>query len=171
MAKIFISFIHEEAEVAAALQRLIRAKLTGDDVFVASEWQIYAGEDWLRKITVELREAKVVVLLLSPCSVRRPWVNFEAGGAWFAEKVLIPVCHAGLTPDRLPKPYSSLQSLVIPADIEYLITSIHRHLRPAPMHLPLMPFPLDDPEVADFESVLERFCSAYQCGEEGSGSS
>ena len=160
MARIFISFIHEEGEVAAALQQLIRVKLERDDVFLASEWQFMLVRTVLQKITAELRESKVVVLLLSPRSVRRPWVNFEAGGAWLANKVLIPVCHAGLTVEGLPKPYSSLQSLVIPDDIEYLITSIHHHLHPPPMHLPLMPFPLDDPEVAEFRSVVERFNSS-----------
>lgn len=172
MAKIFISFIHEEAEVAAALQQLIRAKLErDDDVFLASEWQIYAGEDWLRKITAELRESKVVVLLLSPCSVRRPWVNFEAGGAWLASKVLIPVRHAGLALERLPTPYSSLQSLVIPNDVEYLITSIHHHLHPPPMHLPLMPFRIDDPDFARFRSAVECFNATYQFGDDGNGGS
>jgi hypothetical protein len=62
-----------------------------------------------------------------------------------------------------------LQSLVIPDDIEYLIKSIHHHLHPPPMHLPLMPFPLDDPEVAAFRSVVERFDRTDQLGDDGNG--
>lgn len=157
MTKVFISYIHEESDVANALQHFIRQKLDTYDVFLSSEWQIYAGEDWLRKVTTELRAAQVVVLLLSPQSVTRPWVNFEAGGAWLGEKPVIPVCHAGMTPERLPKPYSSLQALTIPDDDYYLIRSIHHHFYPSGMHLPPMPFPLDDPEAEAFRSAVLAF--------------
>jgi hypothetical protein len=130
MASVFISYIHEDVEVAQALQRFIQVKL-GDmqDVFLSADpWMIYAGEDWLRKITSELRSAKVVVLLLTPTSVQRPWVNFEAGGAWLAGKPVIPVCFGGLTPATLPKPYSSLQGVTIPGDWYYLLGSIFHYL-------------------------------------------
>ena len=66
-------------------QRLIQKKLANRDVFMSADrWQVYAGEDWLQKITAELKIAQAVVLLLSPQSVLRPWVNFEAGGASLA---------------------------------------------------------------------------------------
>ena len=157
MAKVFISFIHEERQVADALQQFIRQKLDMHEVFLSSEWQIYGGEDWLQKITAELRSAQVVILLLSPTSVARPWVNFEAGGAWLADKPLIPVCHAGLAPGNLPKPYASLQALAIPQDGYYLIRSIHHHLFPSGMHLPPMPFDLRDSDEAAFRATVESF--------------
>lgn len=54
MAKIFISFIHEELKVASAVQDLIRQKLADRDVFMsADQWQVYGGDDWLQKITTE----------------------------------------------------------------------------------------------------------------------
>jgi len=52
MAKVFISFIHEEQSVAKAIETLLRQKLKFHDVFLSSEWQIYAGDDWLTKIRV-----------------------------------------------------------------------------------------------------------------------
>jgi TIR domain len=157
MAKVFISFIHEEQIVAKAVERLIRQKLSSHEVFLSSEWQIYAGEDWLQKITAELRSAEVIVILLSPRSVERPWVNFEAGGAWLAGKPVLPVCHAGMTPDRLPKPYSSLQALTIPKDAYYLIRSVAHHFSGGKPTIPRMPFPPDDPEEAEFVATVEQF--------------
>jgi len=66
--------------------------------------------------------------MLSEKSVKRPWVNFEAGAAW--GKMIIPVCFAGLRKDGLPKPYSSLQAvdLLSFGDDEYLATSVAHHL-------------------------------------------
>jgi hypothetical protein len=129
VAKVFISFIHEEASVATAVQKLIQKKL-GQKAFLSSDqWQIYAGEVWLDRIHAELASAKVVVLLLSPTSIGRPWVNFEAGAAWLtAEKAIIPVCYGGLTKDTLPKPYSGIQALNLKEEGYYLVKSIAYHL-------------------------------------------
>jgi hypothetical protein len=93
MANIFISFIHEDEKVAEGVKRFLNEKLRiKREVFLASDqWAIYAGEDWLKKIKDELASAKVVILLLSKQSIRRPWVNFETGAAWLADKA-IPAC-------------------------------------------------------------------------------
>jgi hypothetical protein len=62
----------------------------------ADTWQIYSGELWLERVVAELKMAKETILMLSPVSVGRPWVNFEAGGAFFTDKRIIPVCFGGL---------------------------------------------------------------------------
>ena len=133
MADIFISFIHEEQAVAVAVQQLLRAFLGNQNVFLSAEWQIFAGEQWLDRIKAELQPAKVVILLLSPRSVQRPWVNFEAGAAWLTGKVIVPACFAGLSKGTLPKPYSNIQALELPDDYYYLIRSISEHLKLPPV--------------------------------------
>src|ERR1039458_2603817 len=99
MAHVFISFIHEEEYFAIAVQSFI-SKVLGEEVmpFLSSDTSmIYAGEQWMDRIIQELKQAKVVVSMLSPKSVQRPWVNFEAGAAWISEgTALIPACFGGL---------------------------------------------------------------------------
>src|SRR5947208_1192213 len=109
MSEIFISFIHEDEFVATAVRNFLMEELDmHSEVFMSSDqWKIYAGEKWLDRIIAELSGAKVVILLLSKASVERPWVNFEAGGAWLANKVIIPACFGGISKGNLPKPYSS----------------------------------------------------------------
>jgi hypothetical protein len=68
--------------------------------------------------------------MLSKASVARPWINFEAGAAWLAKKPIIPACFGGLTKDTLPKPYSGIQALNLPDDLDYLVKSVARHLSP-----------------------------------------
>ena len=97
MKRIFISFVHEDESVASCVKRLIEKEL-GVDVFLSSDKsQIYAGDSWLEKITTALKEADVVLLMLSQRSLRRPWVNFEAGGAWLLSKTVIPCCYGNLS--------------------------------------------------------------------------
>jgi hypothetical protein len=111
----FISHISEEARVASRL----KAALTQDslgllDVFVSSDTEgIGAGEDWLRAVDRALRESSIVLILCSPTSIRRPWINFEAGAAWMRDVPLIPVCHEGLTPRDLPMPLSLRQGMAL----------------------------------------------------------
>jgi hypothetical protein len=133
MAQVFISFIHEEEGYAEAVKTFL-ADLLGPNAtpFLSSDkLQVFAGEKWLDRITEELRKAEVFLLMLSPTSVTRPWVNFEAGAAWTGGRVIIPICYRGLRRDGLPKPYSSLQAVDLNGygEDEYLATSVAHHLK------------------------------------------
>jgi hypothetical protein len=141
MADIFISHIHEEEKVADELLKFLRSELDrSTEVFLSSDsWQVYAGEIWLDRIREELTAAKVVVLMLSPKSVERPWVNFEAGAGWLTNKVIIPVCYGGLGKSSLPKPYSNIQALDLENESYYLVRSLHHHLNPGTLMSPPSP--------------------------------
>jgi len=153
MSDIFISFVHEEDAVAIQVQRLLRKHLQGKNVFMsADQWQVYAGEVWFDRIRAELSSARVVLLLLSSRSVLRPWVNFEAGAAWLAGKVVIPVCFGGLTKAALPKPYSEFQALDLPSEAYYLVSSIAHHLS----MLPPPPFFTENEETEQIAIAILR---------------
>ena len=111
----FISHITEEAGVAAKLKAaLARDFLQMLDVFVSSDGEsISAGDDWLKSIDNALQQSALMLILCSPSSIRRPWINFEAGAAWMRRIPLIPLCHAGLTPGDLPAPLSFRQGLLL----------------------------------------------------------
>jgi 8-oxo-dGTP pyrophosphatase MutT (NUDIX family) len=65
----------------------------------------------MKQIKKGLEACKVVIVLCSPESIRRPWVAFEAGAAWLSKGTrLILLCHSGMHPNDLPTPYSSLQA-------------------------------------------------------------
>ena len=83
MARVFVSFVHEDEKVGSAVQHLLQTELDlHEDVFLSSDKsQIYAGDLWLEKIKEGLSAAELVILMLSQRSVARPWVNFEAGAA------------------------------------------------------------------------------------------
>ena len=98
MAKVFLSFIHEEEITAVFIRGFIHGALShAIDSFMSSDQtMIYAGEDWMKRIFDELEQATVLLSILSPVSITRPWINFEAGAAWMNKKVVIPVCFGGL---------------------------------------------------------------------------
>jgi hypothetical protein len=101
--KIFLSHISDEAPVAKALKIKLEKALSGIEVFVSSE-DIHLGEQWLNVINDNMKDAKMIITLCSPVSIRSPWVNFESGSGWTREIPVVPICHNGLTVKQLPDP-------------------------------------------------------------------
>jgi hypothetical protein len=166
MASIFMSFIHEEESAARALSFFIRHVFGRSiDTFMSSDKNtIYAGEDWMRRIFDELKTTKVLLSLLSPTSVGRPWINFEAGAAWMGNAVVIPVCVGGLTIGNLSKPYSSLQAIEFDTTegAYYLVSSIAHHLG---VETPKRPFFSDTPMLSWTDTQKEenrKLCNTYR---------
>ena len=126
MARLFVSFVHEDDKLASAVQDLLQTELNlREEVFLSSDKsQIYAGDLWLQKIKEALSAAEIIILMLSKRSVARPWVNFEAGAAWLADKPIIPVCYGNLSKNALPHPYSAIQALNLPSEAYYLLKSV-----------------------------------------------
>jgi len=109
---IFISHITEEKEIALGLKKLVQGTfLNMIDVFVSSDpTSIKMGRKWLEEITLALKTCAVEIILASPRSVTRPWINFEGGSAWVRDIPVIPLCHSGMVPTKLPAPLGALQA-------------------------------------------------------------
>lgn len=121
---VFISHITEEDEVARNLKSLIERKfLRAIEVFVSShEESIRLGDEWLTTIKDSVASCGLMIVICSPISVTRPWINFEAGAGWVRAIPVIPMCHSGIHPGELPVPLNSLQAgrLTNTQDIEKL---------------------------------------------------
>lgn len=109
---VFISHISEEKEIALALKELLNSSfLEMLDVFVSSDFEsVNLGQKWLDDITTALKECGVEIIICSPVSVERQWINFEAGAGWIRDIPVIPLCHSGIEPNELPIPLKLLQA-------------------------------------------------------------
>ena len=125
--QIFISHITVERGLAALLKQKIEKHFLGwVDVFVSSDQDsIQAGEPWLDALQRSLATASMAIVLCSPESINRPWLNFEAGAAWLRKIPVVPLCHSGLEPEKLPMPLSALQGGKV-SDPESLVRLYNR---------------------------------------------
>ena len=125
---IFLSHIHEEKELAISLKKLIEGSFIGAvNIFVSSDSSSNGvGEKWLDNITNSLKSCVIAILLCSRESIKRPWLNFEAGAVWMRNILVVPVCHSGLSKTELPIPLSLLNAIGIKSQEELtdLFTSI-----------------------------------------------
>ncbi|MDN3688670.1 toll/interleukin-1 receptor domain-containing protein [Cyclobacterium jeungdonense] len=112
---IFISHISEEKEIANNLKSFIETRfLKTVDVFSSShDESLKLGDDWMDTIKKSMKNCKLIIILCSPISISRPWINFEAGAGWIRNLPVIPLCHSGLTPGKLPVPLNSFQGGLI----------------------------------------------------------
>lgn len=110
---IFISHITEEAELANIIKSAIDRDFLGMvEIFVSTDsTSITLGTKWLDRISEKLTTAAAIIVLCSRESVKRPWINFEAGAGWVKNIPVIPLCHSGLNPTMLPVPLNMLQAL------------------------------------------------------------
>lgn len=113
--RLFISHISEEREVAERIKTALSRDFLGLlNVFVSSDTEsIAAGEEWLRSVEEALSDCALFVVLCSPESIRRSWINFETGAAWMRKIPIIPVCHVGLQPHDLRMPLSLRQGIAL----------------------------------------------------------
>ncbi|HEA67767.1 MAG TPA: TIR domain-containing protein [Desulfobacterales bacterium] len=131
--KIFISHITEESALALVLKDWIESTFVDQcEVFVSSDLRdIPAGSKWLEEIDQALEGSVVMLLLCSPASISRPWVNFEAGCGWIKRIPIIPICHSGQRENSLPVPISVFQALELESDnfVPDLFNSFAQHLK------------------------------------------
>lgn len=90
---------------------------------------IRPGDDWFRWIVNQVREADLALILLTPASIQKPWVVWEAGavaGASFAQSPdnvrVLPLVF-GLKDVEVPTPFARTQLIsgTDEADINKLV--------------------------------------------------
>jgi hypothetical protein len=113
--EIFISHIHEESKLGAVVKSWMTDAFHGNATpFLSSDKQdLPAGSRWLDVIESQIAESGVMISLLSPTSLARPWVNIELGAAWKGGVSIIPLCNSGLTATALPRPFGDFTALTL----------------------------------------------------------
>ena len=130
--KVFLSHISEEAPLAFVVKEWVEDTFLGQvEVFVSSDIKdLPSGKKWLDEIDSALQNAQVFLVLCSPASISRPWINFETGCAWIKDIPIMPLCHSGQSKGTLPPPISEFQALEVedPLFVENFFKSIAKHL-------------------------------------------
>ena len=125
---VFVSHVEENAAVASKIKKGLEDNLLeGVEVFVSSDGGIKAGDKWEERIIEEkLKNCRIALVVCTQTSVRQPWINFEAGGAWVQGARVIPLCYHGQRKDMLPRPLSSRQALDLsePDDVSEMLKII-----------------------------------------------
>lgn len=103
MAKVFISHASADKKLIDGFFDLLQVgcNLDADDIFCSSAegYGIKTGEDFIREVGGRLREAELVILMLSPNYFASPFCVAEMGAAWILGKRVFPITYGGAARD------------------------------------------------------------------------
>jgi hypothetical protein len=114
--EVFISHSSLEASLANGLRDWLQDKVPNTTAFCSSvPDDLPPGDDWFQTIVEHARNADRCLILLSPDSLDKHWLYFEAGLTFGAAAIhkLIPVLYGGLVDSSLPGPLRHRQALLI----------------------------------------------------------
>lgn len=169
--KVFLSYAWENKELASKIANALLANSI--DTWWA-EWCISSGDSLRQKIDEGLGNCTHFVVLLTPESIHKPWVNQEMDAGLMRkldqEAKFIPLRH-NLSPSRLPLLLRGMHSPEVDSEaenIQQLVNDIHGVTRKPP----LGPAPAPVAKAARTESgysaaatsVAEVFVKNSSCG-------
>lgn len=109
---IFIGYAHEDEECAKTIRDWInKTLLEAFNISMASD--ISPGDKWREKINKALSDSTIGLILLTPNSIDRPWIYFEAGAMDLRGIKLIPVCLYGIEINDIEEPLKPRQAVIL----------------------------------------------------------
>lgn len=112
---IFFSHSSRDKKELSKLKDLF-VKKTGKtiDVFLSSDGQsIPLGRNWVHRIEEALGNAKIMIIFVTPNSLRSNWIFFESGFAYSKKIRVVPVGFLGVDLNDIPPPLNLLQGFNI----------------------------------------------------------
>ena len=95
MNEVFISWSGEKANRYAEFLENLLNQIFGNQARTFYSGNIESGSVWLDRINHALEESKIGIIVLTKESMKKPWVNFEAGAIFKADTKntsIIPIC-------------------------------------------------------------------------------
>lgn len=112
---IFFSHSSSDKDVLFKLKELFCDKTGGTvEVFLSSDGQsIPLGKNWVHRVQEALDNAKLMIVFLTPASLKSSWIYFEAGYAYSKDLRVVPVGLLGADISSVAPPLSLLQGFNI----------------------------------------------------------
>lgn len=117
---VFLSYSAQDALEARKLEYDLA--LAGIDVW--SDRKLQFGDDWRQVIAESLRSSEVILVLVSPSSLRSQWVTREWKTALMSSKRVIPVLREGVKFEDLPRELAKHQAAFLYGDNSTVIQDL-----------------------------------------------
>jgi hypothetical protein len=115
MIDVFISHSSQDEKLAEALGNFLREALSLKPERIRCTsvplFGLRGGARTESQLRAEIIEAKCFLALITPASVRAPWVLIEIGARWATNKQLTPLLAKGALVSSLKGPITSLNAL------------------------------------------------------------
>lgn len=89
MTQVFISYYRDDKEIALNLKNKIETEFQDITCWI-DEAKIRGGKQWREEIEKAIRDSAVLILVVTPEALERPWIVYEWIFALGANKIVIP---------------------------------------------------------------------------------
>lgn len=115
---IFFSHSSRDKQSLGLLKELFVKKTSNSiDVFLSSDGQsIKVGTNWVHRIEEGLKRSSMMVIFITPASIKSDWIYFEAGYSYARDKQVIPIGFLGVDIGTTPPPLSLLQGFNVTSE-------------------------------------------------------
>lgn len=110
-SQVFISHMALEEGLAQTLAQWVEKSFPANRISVFVSSAIHPGDNWVVDLEAALTLSKLFLVLCSKVSICSPWVLYEVGTGFGKRMKILPVCHGGLAPGKLPQPLGFFTSL------------------------------------------------------------
>lgn len=124
--QIFIS--HATADKWIARMICEKLEAVGAKTF-RDDRDIHGGDDIPDEIRRQIKRSKELVVLITPQSAGRPWILFEAGGAWISSKsirIVTVLYHVSF--DSIPAMLKSKKAMIL-NDIDHYFSEVAERVK------------------------------------------
>lgn len=134
LGKIFVSHSSQDKELIQALIDLLRSafRLPAKDILCTSVpgHKLPGGADTEEELLSLLRDARLLIGVLTPASLSSSYVLFEIGARWGLKKPHIPVVANGVMPSDIKEPLKAKNALnaADEDDVHQLIEDVAKNL-------------------------------------------
>jgi hypothetical protein len=115
MIDVFISHSKQDEKLAEALGNFLREALSLKPERIRCTsvpmYSLHGGARTESQLRTEIIEAKCFLALITPVSLKSPWVLIEIGARWATDKQLTPLLAKGALVNSLKGPMTSLHAL------------------------------------------------------------
>jgi TIR domain len=115
MIELFISHHNQDAKLAEVLINFLRDALSLKPQTIrctsVEGYRLPAGSHTESRLRAEIVDATYFIALITPVSLKSPWVLIELGARWATEKPLMPLLAKGAIANTLKGPIASLNAL------------------------------------------------------------
>ncbi|PCJ54620.1 MAG: hypothetical protein COA79_21800 [Planctomycetota bacterium] len=113
--KIFFSHSSKDKDILLKLKDLFITKTGGAiDVFLSSDGQsIPFGRNWVHRVEEGMNDSTLMIVFVTPNSLRSNWIYFEAGYVYSKKIRVVPVGFLDIDLSTIPPPLGLLQGFNI----------------------------------------------------------
>lgn len=109
--RIFVSHTEIDTPIAEAVTKVLNDAFQGQIILYLAQSQIVGGGEWKKELQKNLQNSNAIVSIVTPESIKKPWLYIEWGPFWLAGKTFFTLLTNEIKATDLIQPMGDRQAI------------------------------------------------------------